>query len=167
MCKLRIRQAKQEDMSQILQIYAYARTFMAETGNATQWADHFPPEELLAADMKKSQLYVVEKAGRIHGVFAFIIGNDSTYAVIEQGSWRSESAYGTIHRVAGDGEVHGIFEEIVSFCEKNIAHLRIDTHEDNKIMQHLIEKNGFVKCGIIHVADGSPRIAYEKLPDVD
>ena len=68
---------------------------------------------------------------------------------------------------AGDGEVHGIFEEIVSFCEKNIAHLRIDTHEDNKIMQHLIEKNGFVKCGIIHVADGSPRIAYEKLPDVD
>lgn len=38
----------------------------------------------------------------------------------------------------------------------------IDTHKDNKITRHLIEKNGFAKCGIIYVADGSPRIAYEK-----
>ena len=29
-------------------------------------------------------------------------------------------------------------------------------------MQHLIEKNGFKRCGIIHIADGSPRIAYER-----
>lgn len=35
-------------------------------------------------------------------------------------------------------------------------------HKDNKITRHLIEKNGFAKCGIIYVADGSPRIAYEK-----
>ena len=34
---------------------------------------------------------------------------------------------------------------------------------DNKIMQHLLEKNGFTRCGIIHVADGSPRFAYQKL----
>ena len=27
-------------------------------------------------------------------------------------------------------------------------------------MQKLIEKNGFVKCGIIHVKDGTPRIVY-------
>ena len=41
--------------------------------------------------------------------------------------------------------------------------LRADTHADNKIMQHLLEKNGFTRCGIIHVADGTPRIAYQKL----
>ena len=41
--------------------------------------------------------------------------------------------------------------------------LRADTHADNKIMQHLLEKNGFTRCGIIHVADGSPRFAYQKL----
>lgn len=38
----------------------------------------------------------------------------------------------------------------------------IDTHKDNKITRHLIEKNGFAKGGIIYVADCSPRIAYEK-----
>ena len=51
----------------------------------------------------------------------------------------------------------------VQFCEQSINHLRIDTHNDNKIMQHVIEKNGFKRCGIIHVNDGSERIAYEKL----
>ena len=30
-------------------------------------------------------------------------------------------------------------------------------------MQHLLEKNGFARCGIIHVADGSSRIAYQKM----
>lgn len=40
--------------------------------------------------------------------------------------------------------------------------MRIDTHENNKVMQHLIKKNGFQECGIIYVEDGSPRIAYEK-----
>ena len=29
------------------------------------------------------------------------------------------------------------------------------------MMQHVLEKNGFVPCGIIYVEDGSPRIAYQ------
>ena len=41
--------------------------------------------------------------------------------------------------------------------------VRADTHADNKIMQHLLEENGFTKCGIIHVEDGTPRIAYQKM----
>ena len=91
------------------------------------------------------------------------MGEDATYNVIEDGSWLSGDTYGTIHRVAGDGQVHGVLTMAVQFCEQKIKHLRIDTHNDNKIMQHVIEKNGFNRCGIIHVKDGSERIAYEKL----
>ena len=58
--------------------------------------------------------------------------------------------------------VYGVLAMAVQFCEQSINHLRIDTHNDNKIMQHVIEKNGFKRCGIIHVNDGSERIAYEK-----
>ena len=100
------------------------------------------------------------------GVFAIVIGKDPTYAQIEQGAWISESEYGTLHRVAGDGTVHGLFRRIVLFSEEKIGHLRIDTHADNHIMQHLILKNGFEQCGIIHIADGSERIAYEKVVSV-
>lgn len=39
--------------------------------------------------------------------------------------------------------------------------IRIDTHADNKTMQHLIEADGFTRCGIIYIADGTPRIAYQ------
>ena len=144
------------------EIYAYVRSFMEQTGNPTQWGRNFPPEELLWEDIKAGQLYVVEKNGDIHGVFAFIIGEDKTYLQIENGAWRSKAPYGTIHRIAGDGKIHGILGEAVAFCESKIPHLRIDTHADNKVMRHLIEKAGFVECGTIYIEDGTPRIAYEK-----
>ncbi len=42
--------------------------------------------------------------------------------------------------------------------------LRADTHADNKAMQHILEETGFTRCGvIIHVADGSPRFAYQRM----
>ena len=50
-----------------------------------------------------------------------------------------------------------------AWCAERCDSLRADTHADNKIMQHILEKNGFARCGIIHVADGTPRIAYQKL----
>lgn len=136
---------------------------MAASGNAGQWGNSFPPEAMLREDICRQQLYVLEDRGRVHGVFVFVIGEDSSYSVIEGGTWLSDSPYGTIHRVASDGEVRGVFREIVTFCEARMHHLRIDTHENNRVMQYLIEKNGFQKCGVIYVEDGTPRLAYEKL----
>ena len=74
----------------------------------------------------------------ICAVFAFIIGEDKSYEVIENGSWLSDSAYGTIHRIASDGKAHGILKQAVEFCLEKIPHLRIDTHADNLIMQRQI-----------------------------
>ena len=73
--------------------------------------------------------------------------------------------YGVIHMVASDGTIHGFLQQIVAFCEWQTKHLRIDTHHDNKVMQHVIAKNGFSRRGIIYLVngDGSARIAYEKL----
>ena len=65
--------------------------------------------------------------------------------------------------MAGDGTLHGVLGMIVAFCSRKISHLRIDTHEDNKVMQRAISKNGFQKRGIIYIEDGSPRIAYERV----
>jgi hypothetical protein len=31
-------------------------------------------------------------------------------------------------------------------------------------MQHLIEKNGFQKCGTIYAADGSPSFCFSRQP---
>lgn len=178
MDKYTIRTAQKKDKARIMEIYAYARSFMAANGNPNQWKNNNPSEEIIDKDISAGNLYVIEESGTetldginkgadnensiVHGVFFFRIGDDPTYKVIERGSWLSDDLYGTIHRVAGDGNVHGVLAMAVQFCEQNIKHLRIDTHNDNKIMQHVIEKNGFKRCGIIHVKDGSERIAYEK-----
>lgn len=162
--QLQITRAALADLPEILPIYAKARSFMKETGNAEQWKAHYPSEEVLKADIETGCLYVVRSQGMLCAAFAFIIGAESTYAEITQGQWLSDTEYGTLHRIASNGTAHGIFDGIVTFCARKMPHLRIDTHSDNKVMQHLIRKNGFRECGIIHVADGSPRIAFERLP---
>lgn len=158
-----IRLAKIEDLLQILSIYRVARQSMIASGNPNQWNDGYPSGELLAEDIAKQQLFVEETDGALNAVFVLAMGDDPTYAYIEGGEWLSDAPYGTIHRIASNGKLPGFFTRSLAFCESKIAHLRIDTHHDNTVMQHLAQKHGFVRCGVIYLADGSPRIAYEKV----
>ena len=119
------------DLPDILNIYEYARNFMIKNGNPTQWTKDYPGVELLLKDIAKKHLYLCRDALSVYGVFAFIIGEDPTYRLIENGAW--------------------------------LSHLRIDTHRDNLIMQHILPAAGFQKCGMIYLTDGSLRIAYERL----
>lgn len=155
----RIRKANREDLERILEIYAYARKFMAKTGNPNQWGKTNPPRETLEEDIRQGNLYVAENDG-IHGVFAYFTGEDPTYGYIEDGAWLDQTPYGTIHRVASDGS-GGVFSAVLAFVQEQNSHVRIDTHHDNIVMQHVLAKHGFQKCGIIYLENGDPRIAYE------
>ena len=158
-----IRKATPWDLPRIREIYEMARQFMRKNGNHSQWGKGDEPETLIEEDICQGNLYVLEEAD-IHAAFAFIIGEDPTYLEIEEGNWKSEEPYAAVHRVASDGTVQGVLGHVMDYCSAQVPHLRIDTHTDNKVMQHVLEKYGFVSCGIVHVPDGSPRIAYELLP---
>lgn len=155
-----VRNAVSADLPRIDEIYAYARDFMEKTGNPNQWGKTNPPHEWLVEDIRRQLLHVIEDDSGIHGVFYFYIGQDPTYGQIEDGDWHSRDTYGTIHRIASDGS-GGILHTAVEFCKKKIDHIRIDTHHDNIVMQRAVAKLGFKRSGIIHLANGSPRIAYE------
>lgn len=156
-----IRKAEPSDLPAILTVYEKARAFMAATGNPNQWGTTHPARALLEADIPRRQLYVLETDGVIRGAFAFILGPDPTYSYIEGGSWLSDEPYGTIHRIGSDGSVHGFFAESLRFCRAICPHVRIDTHRDNRVMQHLILKHGFSYRGVIYLENGNPRLAYE------
>ena len=141
------RGARRSDLEQILEIYAHARKAMADSGNPTQWGDSYPPQEMLEEDIDSNRLFVYTVNGRLEAVFAFILGPDPTYAKIEDGQWLNDE----------------VPSGVIAWCLEHCESLRADTHADNKIMQHLLEKNGFARCGIIHVEDGTPRVAYQKL----
>ena len=162
---MEVRRAQQNDFERLMEIYEYAREFMAKTGNPNQWGPtKWPSAERVQQDIEEGTGFVVENDGRVVAVFAFIWGPDPTYFNIEGGEWLDPSPYAVIHRMAGDGSVRGIGEFVLNWAyEKSGGHLRIDTMADNRVMRNLAEKLGFIECGIIHVAqDNYPRIAFEK-----
>ena len=153
--------AQLPDLGRIQEIYGYARDFMEKNGNPNQWGKTYPPIEQIKRDIAEGKLYVITDGQIVHGVFFFWIGPDPTYQKID-GTWRSDSPYGTIHRIAGDGS-GGILKTAVAFAEERIGHLRMDTHEDNRVMQSALTELGFQPSGMIRLEDGSPRIAYDYL----
>ncbi len=164
---MQIRRAKESELPRLMEIYAYAREFMAAHGNPTQWgATNWPPESLIRQDIAAGKSYVCVEKERIVGVFFFQAGHqiDATYQVIENGSWIGNEDYGVVHRLAGDGSVKGIGKCCLDWAMEQCGHLRVDTHGDNQVLQNLLGTLGFTYCGIIHVEeDDAPRLAYEKV----
>jgi len=156
-----IRRAGLRDMDVVLGMYENARAFMRAAGNPTQWRDGYPSRELLAGDMERGELYVcLDDRGCVAGVFCFRTGDEPTYARIEDGGWLNDEPYGVVHRLAAARGARGVAAACLAWCGERCANLRIDTHRDNRVMRHILEKAGFRYCGVIHVADGSPRLAY-------
>ena len=155
-----IRKANLNEIETLLSIYDRARNFMRDNGNPNQWKSVYPSKEIVTADILAGNLYVVTDGDQIEGVFMFAKGPDATYAVID-GAWNNDNEYYVIHRVASAGIRKGILFDAVNYGLNYAQEIRIDTHEDNKPMQHQLEKAGFNRCGIIKLANGDPRIAYQ------
>lgn len=163
MGKLTVRRSEKEDLPELYRLIAAGRKFMRDHGNDVQWTKSDAIEEQLPGDIEKGNSYVVvDENGDLCGTFAFIIGEDPTYAVIEDGAWPDNEPYGTIHRIASDGTRHGILRAAVEYCEQLIDNVRLDTYETNLTMQKCAKAQGFTYAGIIHVGDGTPRYAYCK-----
>ncbi len=158
---MNIRHATCDDLGSIRNIYNIAKQFMRDHGNPTQWDSNYPSDELLLHDMDLNRLYVIETDNCIHAVFVLTAGPDPTYGYIE-GNWLNNLPYYVIHRIASDNTLHRVLEKVLNYSQNMTSSIRIDTHKDNTVMQHLLINNGFTYCGIIYLADGSPRLAYQK-----
>ena len=164
---MKIRKTTMRDLARVMEIYAYARKFMAQHGNPNQWGPTcWPPEDLIRRDITEGSRYVCENdTGVILGTFFFVQGTDiePTYREITDGAWLDDSPYGVVHRIASDGSAKGVGAFCLNWAFEQCGHLRIDTHGDNTVMQNLVRKLGFVRCGTIYVEeDDDPRLAFEK-----
>ena len=159
-----IRAAAREDVQDILSVIQEAKVIMRASGNVHQWADSYPSADVILEDIGRGSAFVVTDGGSIVAYFAFIPSPDPTYSYIEGGSWIEDGLpYHVIHRIASTRASHGVFRSIRDWCFANEANIRIDTHRDNRIMQHCILDYGFSYRGIIYLANGDERLAYQKL----
>ena len=159
---MRIRKTVATDLVAIGQIYENAKAFMRAAGNPHQWNEGKPNAETAREDMEKGVGYVVEENGEVIAVFMLSTEPDPTYAKIYDGAWLSDEPYGVIHRIAVAKQGQGIIGYCIDECFAKCKNLRIDTHRDNLPMQRALIKRGFEYCGIIHLANGDERLAYQK-----
>ncbi|KAB8287142.1 N-acetyltransferase [Bifidobacterium avesanii] len=101
---------------------------------------------------------------RILAVFALCPGEDPTYKTID-GAWLDDDQYVTLHRVASAGLVKGAAHIIFRWVLSRYSNVRVDTHPNNKAMQHVLAVNGFTRCGTIQLIDrptDTLRIAFQR-----
>lgn len=159
-----IRRALMSDKEAVEAVFSAARKIMVSSGNLHQWSAGYPSVENLRADIERDGAFVVEDAGCVVGYFAFLPSPEPTYATIYKGRWKDDQRpYHVIHRISSLPDAHGIFKSIIDYCHSVDGNLRIDTHRDNHIMRHNILKHGFTYCGIIHLASGDERLAYQRV----
>lgn len=168
---MKFQRTENDDKEQVAAIWEQARRYMKEAG-IDQWQDGYPNLESLEEDMETGESYVLreEESGRVAATAFISFRGEPDYDAIYEGSWTREAPYGVMHRVAvepsgkGRGLAGRMVEEAVRMCEERDIHsLRIDTHEDNRSMRRMLEKNGFVYCGVIYLGrDGARRVAYQK-----
>ena len=158
-----IRSAREDELPMIQQIISNARAFMRANGNMTQWTGGYPSDELLLKDIRADALKICLADGAPCAVFA-LCGLEETYKTIEEGAWPDDRAYLTVHRLACAERGKGAGAFCLRYARSFGLPVRADTHRDNLPMQRLMLKNGFSYCGVIHLLDGAPRLAYQAEP---
>ena len=138
---MRIRKATQQDLHSIMQLYENARAFMREHGNPGQWGTTYPPQNMIETDIRFGNLYVCIEKDTIEAVFFY---------------------KDVVHRITSSGKVKGAASFCLDWAFSQCGNLKIDTHENNIVMQNMLKKNGFTYCGRIYIDNGGERLAFQK-----
>lgn len=179
-----MRYATTADIEQILAITDSARRFQRQCG-FRQWEDGYPAYENIAADIAAQGAYVFENEGTsakaaditIEGsniverenivAYAYLTEGDAEYDRLS-GIWHYPGPYGVIHRlaIAPNFRGQGLAAQILAMSEAHLAAqgtraMRIDTGQDNIVMQRILSRADYTCRGLHHFSWG-PRLAYEK-----
>lgn len=162
---MELRKAKPGEAKLCYQCIEDARAYHQSMG-FVQWHPGYPTLQTILDDITENIGYVFVNNQEIVGYCCIIIGDEPAYREIE-GAWKTDRTYAVVHRMAfhqntrGRGLSAQAVDLIKKFCLSNgICAIRVDTQDENKIMQHILDREGFKYCGLIQF-DGGPKLAYE------
>ena len=148
-----------------------SRELLKEQGNG-QWQDGYPNRDSFITDIKNGRLFAIfddNNPDILVGVCACTYYEED-YSHLYEGQWLTDLPYMVMHRVALKKEYRNkgygkrLFEVFIDVATKEGYHsLRIDTHEYNDIMRHIITKFGFIYCGKAILTPNKDRVVYEKV----
>lgn len=157
--------AEKAKVAQYYQCINDAREYHKSMG-FEQWHPNYPTEQTIIDDIQAGIGYSFLENNKTIGYCCIIIGDEPAYHHID-GEWKTNRPYAVVHRMAfnksarGGGLSKSAMDLIKDFCSRNNIHaIRVDTQEGNKVMQHILLREGFSYCGLVHF-DGGPKLAYE------
>ena len=165
------RKATIDDLKQVMEAAEDARELLKEQGNG-QWQDGYPNEDDFINDINNDRLFVVLDVNNpkiIAGVCALTY-REEDYHHLYEGKWLTELPYIVMHRVAvkkkyrGQGYGKKLFEVFIDQAKvEGYRSLRIDTHEGNALMRHLITSFAFAYCGKAILTPNKDRMVFERV----
>ncbi|WP_057769389.1 GNAT family N-acetyltransferase [Lactobacillus selangorensis] len=170
MAAIYVRQATLADLPAIMELIQDAKDHL-KSQDVDQWQNGYPDEAAFHDDIEHGFNYVLISDGKIAGTATLFPSPDPYYGQIDHGAWAGDpdEKYVVIHRIAISSQFRGqhlsklLISNLISIAVLLGYHdIRIDTHPDNKGMQHVITTNGFIYRGYIYMfEDKQPRYAYQ------
>lgn len=167
---MNLRKATNDDHPVMMEIVRQAQQSLKSLG-IDQWQNGYPSPEIVDRDIREEHAYVLtDRSGQVVAMASVIYNDEPTYDRVYDGEWLSRGDFVVVHRMAVAGQCRQkgvasfLLEEIERMAiQQRISSFKVDTHEGNIPMRRTLEKHGFIYCGRILLADGNPRVAYEKL----
>lgn len=132
-----------------------------------QWTREYPDRAVILHDVEEGKGYVLKADGNVAGYMCIDFTGEPAYNTID-GAWSADAPYAVVHRMAfsaayqGKGLADAAFALIEGVCrDRGVGYIRVDTGIPNRRMQHIFEKNGFRKCGVVEFY--GRMLAYDKL----
>lgn len=164
-----LRLAEVNDINEIDVIINEAKEFLKKQ-NIDQWQNGYPNEESIKADIRQRIGYVLVVNQTVAGYAALWQGIDPDYLQID-GQWNESefNHYTALHRISLSNNFRGqhlssfLISSLITISRERGYHdIRIDTHENNQVMQHVITNSGFIFRGIVTMhRDNTKRRAYQ------
>lgn len=162
-----IRTAVKQDIPYILLLTKACAKHMISNG-IYQWNEHYPNSESFENDIKRQELFVMERNTTIIGCIVISTHMDVEYKPIEWLTPSDKNMY--VHRLAIHPKYQGqgLAQQLMTFAEhhaitNNYSSIRLDTFSQNKRNQKFYELRGYKRLGNIYFPKQSkaPFYCYE------
>lgn len=131
-----------------------------------QWHPDYPTRQTVDEDIAQNIGYAFVGDEGVIGYCCIVFGDEPAYHRID-GAWKTDRPYAVVHRMAFNEKARGggLSKEAINLIKdlcraQHISAIRVDTQDENKVMQHILDREGFEYCGLIQF-DGGPKLAYE------
>lgn len=160
--------ARLEQLKEIMSVIEDGRLSLKELG-LNQWQEEYPAPSDIENDIRLGISYALINNGEILATVALDDRGEPVYEKID-GQWQDNSPYIAVHRMAVK-RLHAhkglgtkflqLMEEVAK--DKNISQIRLDTHENNTVMQKVASKNNYRYAGKVNYGVDFDCVAFDKI----